>query len=91
MPETTRQAVVQMADFAIERHLTGSFAQLDAGTSDVQARKQLYARFVERALTMASERLPDPDWWGQVIGRMAEGCSPTHGSAGTPSLPPQGH
>lgn len=91
MPEAARQAAIQMAEFVIERHLASSFAQLDAGTADVTARKHLYAGFVERALVMASERLPDPDWWGQVADRMAARHIGGQASAVASGAPSRGH
>ena len=91
MPEAARQAAIQMAEFVIERHLASSFAQLDAGTADVAARKHLYASFVERALVMASERLPDSDWWGQVANRMAARPIAGQASAVACGMPSRGH
>lgn len=43
----------------IERHLMAGFAELDAQTGSVETRKALYAAFVERAIALASGRLPE--------------------------------
>ena len=72
MPEAARRATLQMADHVIDRHLGATFAQLDAGTSDVEARKLLYVRLVERAFAIARERLPDSDLWTHLAASLSE-------------------
>jgi hypothetical protein len=58
MPHRTA-AALDAARSTIERHLLTAFGQLDAGTADVEIRKQLYASMIRQAIQLACERFPD--------------------------------
>ncbi len=59
MPANRTAAALEAARSTIERHLLAAFSQLDAGTADVEIRKQLYASMIRQAIQIARERFPD--------------------------------
>lgn len=49
---------VRSAQAQVEERLARAFAELDCQTGDVDVRRQLYAAFVQTAISMARHRLP---------------------------------
>lgn len=77
MPSTRSATALEAARSTIERHLLAAFGQLDAGTGDVEIRKQLYAGLIRQAVHIARERLPDNATLIETIERIAACLRPT--------------
>lgn len=74
---------IEAARSTIERHLLAAFRQLDAGTADVEIRKQLYASMIHHAIQIARERLPDNAALVETIDKIVACLRP---SAAEPAL-----
>ncbi len=70
-------AALEATRATIERHLLAAFSQLDAGTSDVEIRKQLYARMIGQAIQIARERFPDNAALVETIEKIVASLRPS--------------
>lgn len=75
MPQRTA-AALEAARSTIERHLLAAFAQLDAGTADVEIRKKLYASMIRQAVQIACERFPDNTALIEMLEKVADCLRP---------------
>lgn len=71
-------AALEAARATIERHLLAAFSQLDAGTADVEMRKQLYASMIRQAIHIARERFPDNAALVETIEKIMACLRPAH-------------